>query len=60
VPDPEANPVLRSLVEKAKRDNVPSHVIEKAPSHFKRNRVMSAENLAWRSIAQALPGSVVE
>jgi YebC/PmpR family DNA-binding regulatory protein len=30
VPDPEANPVLRSLVEKAKRDNVPSHVIEKA------------------------------
>src|ERR1700704_3226931 len=30
VPDPEANPVLRSLVEKAKRENVPSHVIEKA------------------------------
>lgn len=30
VPDPEANPVLRSLIEKAKRDNVPSHVIEKA------------------------------
>ena len=30
VPDPEANPVLRSLVERAKRDNVPSHVIEKA------------------------------
>ena len=30
VPDPETNPVLRSLVEKAKRDNVPSHVIEKA------------------------------
>src|SRR6185369_8637416 len=30
VPDPEANPVLRSLVEKAKRDNVPSHVIDKA------------------------------
>src|SRR6266705_3789155 len=30
VPDPEANPVLRTLVEKAKRDNVPSHVIEKA------------------------------
>lgn len=30
VPDPEANPVLRSFVEKAKRDNVPSHVIEKA------------------------------
>src|SRR5437764_3022517 len=30
VPDPEANPVLRTLVEKAKRENVPSHVIEKA------------------------------
>jgi YebC/PmpR family DNA-binding regulatory protein len=30
VPDPEANPTLRSLVEKAKRDNVASHVIEKA------------------------------
>lgn len=30
VPDPEANPVLRSFVEKAKRDNVPSHVIDKA------------------------------
>ncbi len=30
VPDPEANPVLRTFVEKAKRDNVPSHVIDKA------------------------------
>lgn len=30
VPDPNANPVLRSLIEKAKRDQVPSHVIEKA------------------------------
>ena len=30
VPDPEANPALRNLVEKAKRDNVASHVIEKA------------------------------
>src|SRR6476469_2301466 len=30
VPDPHANPVLRSFVERAKRDNVPSHVIEKA------------------------------
>jgi YebC/PmpR family DNA-binding regulatory protein len=30
VPDPAANPFLRSLVEKAKRENVPSHVIEKA------------------------------
>lgn len=30
VPELEANPVLRSMVEKAKRDNVPSHVIEKA------------------------------
>jgi YebC/PmpR family DNA-binding regulatory protein len=30
VPDPEANPVLRHMVERAKRDNVPSHVIEKA------------------------------
>lgn len=30
VPDPDANPVLRALVEKAKRDQVPAHVIEKA------------------------------
>ncbi|MDG3004293.1 YebC/PmpR family DNA-binding transcriptional regulator [Paludisphaera mucosa] len=30
VPDPEANPALRALVEKAKRDNVASHVIDKA------------------------------
>lgn len=30
VPDPEANPALRSLVERAKRENVPSHVIDKA------------------------------
>src|SRR3954465_6777283 len=30
VPDPDANPALRTLVERAKRENVPSHVIEKA------------------------------
>jgi len=30
VPDPDANPVLRALIEKAKKDQVPSHVIEKA------------------------------
>ena len=30
VPDPEANPALRNLVERAKRENVPSHVIDKA------------------------------
>ena len=30
VPEPEANPALRSLIEKAKRDQVPAHVIEKA------------------------------
>lgn len=30
VPDPDANPALRSIVEKAKRDQVPAHVIEKA------------------------------
>jgi YebC/PmpR family DNA-binding regulatory protein len=29
-PDPEDNPTLRNLVERAKRDNVASHVIEKA------------------------------
>ena len=28
--DPEANPSLRSLIDKAKREQVPSHVIEKA------------------------------
>jgi YebC/PmpR family DNA-binding regulatory protein len=30
VPDPEGNPALRNMIEKAKRDQVPSHVIEKA------------------------------
>jgi len=30
VPDPAANPFLRSIVEKAKKENVPSHVIDKA------------------------------
>ncbi len=30
VPDPEGNPALRSLIEKAKKDQVPAHVIEKA------------------------------
>lgn len=30
VPDPDANPALRNLIEKAKREHVPSHVIEKA------------------------------
>lgn len=30
VPDPHANPALRSVIERAKRENVPSHVIEKA------------------------------
>jgi len=30
VADPEANPALRSMIEKAKRDQVPAHVIEKA------------------------------
>jgi len=30
VPDPEANAALRSVIERAKRDNVASHVIEKA------------------------------
>ena len=30
VPDPENNIVLRNMIERAKRDQVPSHVIEKA------------------------------
>ncbi|MDZ4820763.1 MAG: YebC/PmpR family DNA-binding transcriptional regulator [Planctomycetota bacterium] len=30
VADPNVNPALRSMVEKAKRDQVPAHVIEKA------------------------------
>jgi YebC/PmpR family DNA-binding regulatory protein len=30
VPDPEANSTLRSVIERAKRDNIASHVIEKA------------------------------
>lgn len=30
VADPEANPALRNLIDKAKRDQVPGHVIDKA------------------------------
>lgn len=30
VPDPDANPVLKSLIEKAKSEQVPAHVIDKA------------------------------
>ncbi len=30
VPDPEGNPALRTLIDKAKKDQVPAHVIEKA------------------------------
>lgn len=30
VPDPDNNPALRNLIERAKKDQVPSHVIEKA------------------------------
>ncbi|MHC4879636.1 MAG: YebC/PmpR family DNA-binding transcriptional regulator [Planctomycetota bacterium] len=30
VPDPDANPALKNLIEKAKREQVPAHVIEKA------------------------------
>lgn len=30
VPDPESNPALRNLIDRAKSDQVPAHVIEKA------------------------------
>ena len=30
VADPESNPALRSMIEKAKKDQVPAHVIDKA------------------------------
>jgi YebC/PmpR family DNA-binding regulatory protein len=30
IPDPTANPALKSIVDRAKREQVPSHVIEKA------------------------------
>ena len=30
VPDPDANPLLRHVVDRAKKDNVPAHVIDKA------------------------------
>src|SRR6476660_5588236 len=43
VPDPEANPALRSLIEKAKRDQVPAHVIEKA---IEKARGAGGENFA--------------
>lgn len=43
VPDPDANPTLRSLIEKAKQDQVPAHVIEKA---IDRARGMGGEDYA--------------
>lgn len=30
VPDPDANPILKNLIDKAKKDQVPAHVIDKA------------------------------
>lgn len=30
VPDPESNPALKNMIEKAKKEQVPAHVIEKA------------------------------
>jgi YebC/PmpR family DNA-binding regulatory protein len=30
IPDPHANPTLRNIIERAKKENVPSHVIDKA------------------------------
>ncbi len=30
VPDPESNPALKNMIERAKKEQVPSHVIEKA------------------------------
>lgn len=30
IPDPNSNPILRAIVDRAKKENVPSHVIEKA------------------------------
>ena len=35
VPDPEGNPSLRNLIERAKKEQVPAHVIEKAISKAK-------------------------
>lgn len=43
VPDPDANPALRSLIDKAKRDQVPAHVIEKA---VQKARGMGGEDFA--------------
>ncbi|SFJ33460.1 YebC/PmpR family DNA-binding transcriptional regulator [Planctomicrobium piriforme] len=43
VADPEGNPALRSLIEKAKRDQVPAHVIEKA---IQKARGAGGENFA--------------
>lgn len=43
VPDPEGNPALRAIVEKAKRDQVPGHVIEKA---IEKARGAGGENFA--------------
>lgn len=45
VPDPEGNPALRAMVEKAKKDQVPAHVIEKA--------IEKAKGLGGESFAAA-------
>src|SRR5437762_11209155 len=43
VPDPDANPALRSMIEKAKREQVPAHVMEKA---MEKARGAGGEDLA--------------
>src|SRR6202453_2922041 len=55
VPDPEANPVLRTFVEKAKRDNVPSHVIEKAIQKAAGTGARNSSRRVMRGLVPAAP-----
>ena len=58
--DPSANPSLRSMIEKAKRDQVPAHVIEKALDKAKGAGVKTSFLLVTRALVQAVaPSSLI-
>ena len=53
VPDPEANPALRMTIERAKGEQVPSHVIEKA---IEKAKGTGGEDYSPASIRRVRPG----
>src|SRR5262245_23481438 len=56
VPDPDANPALRALIEKAKRDQVPAHVIDKA---IEKARGVGGENFETARYEGFGPGGIM-